>query len=119
MPHHLDRIPDALRARLSPEARRQLADLDLDQQRRRRDRAAGTAPLPDFLHTVDAEALGAGRLYTLLPANASTDEARQLGARFGLDADAVDLALDALARHELAIRGPAGFTTVPPGGVPF
>ena len=114
----LSNVPDALRDRLTPEQRREVADFGADLQRRHRDRANGRGPMPLFLSRVEAEAPGAGRLWMALDAMppGSAERLIDVGARLGLSSETTGAALDALRRAELVVDAPGGVRAITPGG---
>ena len=113
-------VPAALRERLSPEARRELADLDADLDRFGREVERGDV-CPPFLEAADREAPGAGALWLNLDAGGPVPPADvgRVAARLGMDGPALAAALGALRRAEAVADAPGGLLALPPGNVPF
>lgn len=101
----LQSVPQTLRDRLTPDARREVADLGADLDRKATARRAGTAPAPPFLDVV-------------------SDRARALWVRLDLDGPAHRDTLDPVALRqlrdiELVTLDGSTVRAVSPGGVPF
>lgn len=115
-PPHLRRLPEHVADRLTPEAKRDLADLATDLERDRRDLDArgwaAVGGVPAFLAPSDAAAPGAADLWRVLPrpapSGASLPTLHALGHRLGLTPEATDCALDALRSRELVGTAPEG-----------
>ena len=131
LPPHLRSLPHALAASLTAEHKRQLADLRTDRERDTRARDArgwangpeGMDALPGFLRAIEAEHPRAADLWLNLRPGSTLAEARELGQRYGLSAEATDRALAALRRAELLATEGEGdarrFASLAPASVPF
>ena len=115
----IDSLHPTLRDGLDAAGRREMAALDVTRQRRRQAQLAGTAPIPQYLDAVEAEAPGTARLHFVLPSPFTMETAAHAGAEIGMGAEAVARSVDALRRAELLADGPHGMTLVFPSGIPF